>query len=55
MNVCFSRGDASERIAVFVCLSLIMEEIAVDECLFASVEKGDVLSIELKCFKMRIA
>ena len=55
MNVCFGRGDAGEGIAVFVCLSLIMEGIAVDECLFASVEKGEVLSVELKCFKMRIA
>ncbi|KAH9697583.1 hypothetical protein KPL71_023660 [Citrus sinensis] len=41
MNVCFDRGDASEGIAVFVCLSLIMEGIAVDECLFALVEKGE--------------
>ena len=40
---------------MFVCLSLIMEGIATDECLFASVEKGEVLSVELKCFKMRIA
>ena len=39
---------------MFVYLSLIMEGIAADECLFASVEKGDVLSVELKCFKMRI-
>ena len=54
MNVCFSRGDVSEGIAVFVCLSLIIEGIAADECLFASVEKGEVLSVELKCFKMRI-
>ncbi|KAH9703592.1 RNA pseudouridine synthase 5 [Citrus sinensis] len=42
MNVCFGRGDASEGIAVFVCLSLIMEGIAADECLFASVEKGEI-------------
>ena len=55
MNVCFGRSDAGEGIAVFVCLSLIMEGIAVDECLFASVEKGEVLSVELKYFKMRIA
>ena len=41
MNVCFGRGDASEGIAA-------------DECLFASVEKGEVLSVELKCFKIRI-
>ena len=54
MNVCFGRGDAGEGIAVFVCLSLIMEGIAADECLFASVEKGEVLFVELKCFKMRI-
>ena len=40
---------------MFVCLSLIMEEIATDGYLFASVEKGEVLSVELKCFKMRIA
>ena len=26
---------------MFVCLSLIMEGIAADECLFASVEKGE--------------
>ena len=39
---------------MFVYLSLIMEGIAVDECLFASVEKGEVLSVELKYFKMRI-
>ena len=41
MNICFGRGDAGdtgEGIAVFVCLSLIMEGIAADECLFASVE-----------------
>ncbi|KAH9749952.1 putative acetyl-CoA acetyltransferase cytosolic 2 [Citrus sinensis] len=41
MNVCFGRGDAGEGITVFVCLSLIMEGIAADECLFASVEKGE--------------
>ncbi|KAK9197398.1 hypothetical protein WN943_005534 [Citrus x changshan-huyou] len=39
----FGRGDAGEGIAVFVCL-LIMEGIAADECLFASVEKGEELS-----------
>ena len=55
MNVCFGRSDAGEGIAMFVCLSLIIERIAADECLFASVEKGEVLSVELKCFKMRIA
>ena len=54
MNVCFGRGDAGEGIAVFVCLSLIMEGIAADECFFASVEKREVMSVELKCFKMRI-
>ena len=55
MNVCFGRGDAGEGIAMFVCLSLIMEGITADEYLFASVEGREVLSIELKCFKMRIS
>ena len=55
MNVCFGRGDTGEGIAVFVCLSLIMEGIAADECLFASVENREVLSVELKYFKMRMA
>ncbi|KAH9730759.1 DNA replication licensing factor MCM7 [Citrus sinensis] len=52
MNVCFSRGDASEEIAVFVCLNLIMEEIAADECLFASVEKGELLTLTMTIFDL---
>ena len=39
MSICFGRGDAGEGIVVFVCLSLIMEGIAADECFFASVER----------------
>ena len=54
MNVCFGRGDVSEGIAVFVCLSLTMEGIAANEYLFASVEGGEMLFVELKCFKMRV-